>query len=94
MVTKDLADSAALTVTARLAMATSAPILAMIGWLLVRSVQTVDAMSAKVDDVHERILETNGNLKLVQQSQAAQALILADHEARMRAMERMAKPQQ
>lgn len=86
-VTKDLADNATLTVIARLAMVAATAALPAVGWLLVRSVTTVDAISAKVDEVHDRILETGSAVKLIQQTQAVQSQTLVDHEARMRALE-------
>lgn len=88
--TQDLADNAALQLLARLSMLLVAPAFAVVGWLMVRSVETVDTISTKLDTLTERVIETNAALRLVQQSQSAQAQVLVDHEARMRALERSA----
>jgi hypothetical protein len=89
-VTKDLADSTTLMVIARLAMIAATAALPAVGWLLIRSVSTVDDIGHKVDSVHDQVLETGGTVKVIQQTQTVQGQILTDHEARMRALERNA----
>jgi hypothetical protein len=56
-------------------------------WMMNRAVESVDRISTKVDSLREQSLETNGTVKLIQQSQDVQNRILADHEARMRLLE-------
>jgi hypothetical protein len=57
-----------------------------------RSVSTVDLIVSKVDGVKDQVTETNNNVKVIQLTQETQKAILADHEARVRVLER-AKPQ-
>lgn len=85
--TKELADSAAFAVIARLAMIAATVALPVVGWLLIRSINTVDDIGHKVDAVHDSVLDTGATVKLVQQQQDTQAKILADHETRMRFLE-------
>lgn len=94
MTTKDLADNAAIQLLARASMMFAAPAFAIIGWLLVRSVQTVDMIQTRLEDVSQRVNETGSNVRMMQQAQGAQTLILGDHETRMRALERLSRPPQ
>lgn len=86
-----LANNVMLTLVARSAMIFATVIgLPVAGWMMNRAVSSVDAISRKVDTIREQSLETNGALKLIQQSQQSQGQILADHETRVRVLERSA----
>lgn len=90
----DLSTNTTLLVLARLSMILTAPAFAVIGWLLLRYVQTVDIIDTKVDEIRTQLVETNGSIKLSQQTLAAQGLLLADHETRIRALEHTSHPPQ
>jgi hypothetical protein len=87
----DLANNTVLAVLARLAMLGATAALPVAGWLLLRGIDSIDRVSTKVDVIHDQITETASNVKLLQQSQTAQQQLLADHEARVRSLERMQK---
>lgn len=87
-----LASNNLLTVISRFAMITATAALPIVGWLLQRGISSVDDVSKKVDTVNERLIETGGNVKLIQQAQSMQGAIIVDHEARLRAQE--ARPRQ
>lgn len=93
--TENLAGSAIFTVIARTAMILATAALPVVGWLLQRSVNTVDEISRKVDTVNEKTVETNSTVKLIQQTQTMQGALIADHEGRIRGLERVpvARPQ-
>lgn len=82
-----LVNSAILTVVARFAMITAAAALPVGGWMLQRSISTVDEIARKIDSVKDLSVETSLNVKLIQQMQQFQASAVSDHEARVRAIE-------
>lgn len=82
-----LANNVMLTLIARGAMILATASLPIAGWMLERSVATIDNMAAKIDTIRDQTIETGGAIKLIQQSQTVQGQILADHEARVRALE-------
>lgn len=90
--TKELAENATLTMVARFAMIIATAMLPIaaggMGWLLVRAVGSLDEVSHKADTIRDQVLETSSNVKLIQQQQTVQGAILADHEARVRLLER------
>lgn len=85
-------ESVWLRLISRFAVIAAVVALPLIGWMGSRAVSTVDDISVKVDNIKDRIIETNGNVKLIQQTQEAQKTILADHEARVRQLEQRMKP--
>lgn len=98
---KELADNTALTVIARFAMIGASAMLplvaSVVGFMLLRGINTVDELNRNVDVIRDRVVETNSNVKLIQMQQTSQAALLADHEARVRVLEHfnaMQKPQQ
>jgi hypothetical protein len=52
---------------------------------------SVDKISEKIDTLRDQALETNGSVKLIQQTQISQGRMLDDHEARLRAAESSAR---
>lgn len=90
------ANSVGLTLIARGAMIFATVVgLPIAGWMMNRAVDAVDKMVAKVDTIKEQSLETNGTVKLIQQTQGMQTQIIADHESRVRTLEnlnRMMRP--
>lgn len=87
-----LANNAALTVISRFSMLAATAALPVLGWLLIRGVNSVDDLGHKIDVVHEQVIEANGNVKVVQQTQSMQGTMLLDHETRMRLLERPKSP--
>ena len=81
------ANSIALTLVSRLAMVLAAGALPIAGWMLQRSVNTVDTMSSKIDGIQVQTMDTNFSIKLIQQNQESQRGLLADHEQRVRILE-------
>ena len=85
-----LVNSAILTLIARGAMIFGVTIgLPICGWMLQHSINIIDAMTAKIDTIQVQTYETSSTIRLLQQTQGAQAQILADHEARVRALENL-----
>ncbi|BAL77017.1 hypothetical protein [Bradyrhizobium cosmicum] len=88
-----LVGNVALTLWARGAMivATSLilPIALMIGS---RAVSNIDKLSEKLDSIKEQAIEQSGEIKALRQLSTTQQQILADHETRVRALERGAMP--
>jgi hypothetical protein len=83
-----LVNSVAITLVARAAMIIGATVgLPIVGWMLQHSINIIDAMTAKIDTIQMQTYETSSTIRLLQQTQGAQAQILADHEARVRALE-------
>lgn len=82
-----LVNSAILTIVARFAMVTAAGAMPVAGWMLQRSISTVDEVSRKIDSVRDLAFETGLNVKLIQQTQTLQGAALADHETRVRQLE-------
>ena len=86
-----LANNVTLTVLSRIASIAAMAALPVVGavgvWMMQRGVGAVDAVSAKVDTVNERILEAGSNVKLIQQTLEIQQRMLADHELRVRQLE-------
>src|SRR6266705_527991 len=83
-----LANSVTLTLVSRAAMIFATVIgLPVAGWMMNRAVDSVDKISSKMESIREQSLETNGNVKLIQLTQGVQTQIIADHEARVRALE-------
>lgn len=87
-----LVNNAALTVMSRLAMILATAALPVAGWMVLRGINAVDDVAKKVDTIRDQTLETNGNVKLIQQTQTIQGATLADHESRMRTLERKPPP--
>lgn len=69
-----LANNVTLAVLARIAMLAATACLPIVGWLLVRSIDTLD-------DVHSRVIS-------LQATSSATMVTVADHEARIRDLER------
>jgi hypothetical protein len=87
-----IANNIVLMLLARLAMILASVVgLPMAGWMLNRAVEAVDRLGSKVDAIREQGLETNGTVKLIQLGQDNQNRIVADHEARVRALERASR---
>lgn len=83
-----LVNSVALTLIARGAMILMTGVGFPIAlWMMGRAVESVDKISNKVDVIREQSIETNGNVKMIQQAQVNQTQIIADHETRMRFLE-------
>lgn len=84
-----LASSVALTLWARGAMivATSLilPIALMMGG---RALSTIDKIGEKIDSMREQALEQAGEIKSLRQLTNTQQQLLADHETRVRVLER------
>lgn len=83
-----LVNSVILTIIARFAMIIAAAALPVVGWVAIRGISTVDEVARKIDTVRDLALETSLNVKLIQQTQTIQGASLADHETRMRLLER------
>lgn len=83
------ANSVSLTIISRLGMIFASLALPIVGWMIQRGVSTVDDVGRKVDTLSVQSVETNGTVKMIQQTQAIQTQIIADHEARMRLLERV-----
>ena len=62
------------------------------GWMINRAVASVDSIAGKVDSMKDQASDTNGTVKLIQQTQTIQTSIIADHETRMRLLERVPRP--
>jgi hypothetical protein len=88
-----LVNSAVLTMVARFAMIGAAAALPIIGtalgWALQRGVNSVDEIGKKVDSIKDQSAETGMDVKLIKQIQQMQGASLADHEARVRILERL-----
>ena len=56
--------------------------------MLQRGLSTVDEMSKKIDAMHDQGFETTAAIRTLQQMQEVQARTVADHEARVRQLER------
>lgn len=82
-----LVNSAILTIVARFAMIIAAGALPVTGWMLQRSINTVDDIVRKLDVVRDLALETSANVKLIQQAQSIQSSVVQDHENRLRLLE-------
>jgi hypothetical protein len=83
-----LANNVIITLVARAAMIFGATVgLPVVGWMLQHSINVIDAMTVKIDTIQAQTFETSGTIRLIQQMQTAQGQILADHEARVRALE-------
>lgn len=87
-----IANNSVFTLITRAAMIFVAFAVPAVGWMLQRSVNTVDQISAKVDTVKDQSTETNSTVKLIQQTQSVQSQIIADHESRVRILERLTPP--
>lgn len=86
-----LVNNAILTIVARLAMIVAAGSLPIAGWMVQRGVNTIDDVSKKIDTMRDQALETNGTVKLIQQTQGIQTQIIADHELRVRTLESISR---
>lgn len=64
------------------------------GWMMNRAVNSVDKMSDKMEMLREQGLETNGTVKLIQQTQGTQTQLISDHEVRVRALESFSRMRQ
>jgi hypothetical protein len=82
-----LVNNVALTLFARGAMVIGGIAGPIAVWMMSHAVDVVDKIGNKVDTIREQSVETNGNVKLIQQTQVMQTQVLADHEARMRFLE-------
>lgn len=82
-----LVNSAILTIVARFAMIVAAGALPVGGWMLQRSIGTVDEIARKIDAVRDLAVETSLNVKLIQQAQLMQTSAVQDHETRLRLLE-------
>jgi hypothetical protein len=82
------------TLIARFAIIGATCFMPIAGWLMVRAVNSVDQIASKVDSIGEREQDTNFTVKLIQQTQNQQTGIIADHESRVRTLEKInaAKP--
>lgn len=95
MATDAFADTSVLASAGRYAAILSAIVLPALGWLLRRAqaeradiTAAISAIDRSLNIVRDHVIETNGSIKLIQQMQQTQAAILADHEVRMRELER------
>lgn len=85
-----LVNSAVLTLIARGAMIFGMTVgFPIVGWMLQHSINIIDAMTTKIDTIQMQTYETSSTIRLIQQTQQAQAQILADHEARVRSLENL-----
>jgi hypothetical protein len=89
--TSKIVDSVAVKLIARAAMIAAACSLPIAGWMINRGVSTIDEVSHKIDHVAYSALETNGTVKLIQQTQGQQQQIIADHEIRVRSLENIGR---
>lgn len=85
-----LANSVILILLSRFAMIFAAGSLPIAGWMLNRSIATVDHISLKVDQLRDQLIDTNSTMRLMQQTQQVQNSVINDHETRMRGLERRA----
>lgn len=58
-------------------------------WLSSRAVDSFDRINSKVDTIKDQSIETNGTVKLIQQTQSEQTRLIVDHETRMRVLENL-----
>ena len=86
-----LVNSVALTLFARISMIVASIAIPAAGWMLQRGVSSVDEVSRKIDTMKEQALDTNGTVKLIQQTQTQQTQIIADHEVRVRSLEQFSR---
>jgi len=87
-----LADSVALRLWARVAMVIATGlILPAALWMGNRGVSTVDEISRKIDTMKEASIEVRGEIRALREQSDAQKQILADHEARVRELERLGR---
>ena len=84
-----IANNVWLTIISRFAMICATAALPIAGWMMQRGISTIDRVGDKVDAVRDQINETNGTIRLIQQTQQVQNSIIADHEARVRMLERI-----
>lgn len=89
---EELANNNVLTVLARFAMIGATVALPLVGWMAQRGITTVDEISHKVDAIKDQLIEAGGTMKLIQNTQQIQGATLSDHESRLRAQERAARP--
>lgn len=82
-----LVNSVALTLIARIAMVIAAGALPVAGWMLSRGISSIDEVSRKIDTMRDQAFETNGTVKLIQQTQTLQTKTIDDHEIRIRGAE-------
>jgi hypothetical protein len=84
-----LADSVALRLWARLAMLVATGLILPLGlWMGNRGVSTIDEIAKKIDTMKEASIEDRGEIRALRGQVTAQQQILADHEARVREIER------
>ena len=84
-----VANSVALTLISRFAMIAATLALPIVGWMVQRGVSTGDVVAEKIDRLRDQSIETNGTVKLIQQTQAVQGASLTDHESRIRIQENL-----
>jgi hypothetical protein len=87
-----LADSVLLRLWARLAMLIATGlILPAALWMGNRGVSTIDEIAKKIDTMKEASIEDRGEIRALRVQSNAQQQILADHEARVRELERQGR---
>ncbi len=90
-----LVNSVALTLFARVAMLIATGlILPAALWMGNRGVSTIDEISKKIDTMKEASIEDRGEIRALRGQTTAQQQILADHEARVRELERAGRTSQ
>ncbi|MDA9499269.1 hypothetical protein XI05_17735 [Bradyrhizobium sp. CCBAU 11357] len=84
-----LANSVALTLWARGAMIVATSLILPIALMMgSRALSTIDRIGEKIDSMREQSLEQAGEIKSLRQLTTAQQQLLADHETRVRVLER------
>ena len=84
-----LVNSVALTLLSRLAMIVATGLVLPAALLMAqRGLSTVDEMSKKIDAMRDQGFETTALIRSLQQMQDVQARTVADHETRVRMLER------
>ena len=87
--TEKLVNNALLTLFARGAMIVATAVILPLGMAMVnRAVDSIDRISQKIDTMKEQALEQAGEIKSLRQIASTQQQLLADHEARVRLLER------
>jgi hypothetical protein len=90
-----LVNCVALTLFARLAMVAATTLILPVGlWMAQRGVSTIDEISKKIDLMKESALEQGGEIRALRMQSTAQQQILADHETRVRELERASRNSQ
>lgn len=79
-----LVNNVVLTLTARIAMVVGTAALPIVGAMVM-------SVSHKIDAMRDQAFETNGTMKLIQQTMSMQADAIKDHEFRIRGVESFAR---